>query len=154
MPEVAVITDTSCLIALSNIDSLDLLKSLYSAIIITPEIEEEFGYKLPEWIIVQSVRNKKYQFILENTLDKGESSAIALALELGDVLLILDDLKGRKEALKLGFRITGTLGVLFKAKQLGLIDSMKLYIGKLKAIGFRIAEDIEFDLLKRSNEKL
>jgi predicted nucleic acid-binding protein len=85
-------------------------------------------------------------------LDLGEASAIALALELENVLLILDDLKGRVEAEKLGFRITGTLGILFKAKKLGLIPELKPFIEKLKDVGFRISDKIEFEILRKSNE--
>jgi predicted nucleic acid-binding protein len=73
-------------------------------------------------------------------------------LEKVDVLLILDDLKGRKEAEKLGFRITGTLGILFKAKKVGLITELKSLIEKLKVVGFRLSPKIEEEILRRSNE--
>jgi predicted nucleic acid-binding protein len=114
LPETIVIADTSCLIALSRIDTLDLLRQLYPHIVITEDIRNEFGERLPVWIEVMPVTNKKYQHLLERILDKGESSAIALAVTLENVLLILDDLKGRKEAQRLGFKITGTLGILFR----------------------------------------
>ena len=108
MPETIVITDTSCLIVLSKLGMLDILTKLYSNVVITEDIANEFGEPLPGWIKIKSIPNKKYQFLLEAILDKGESSAIALAIDLPDVLLIIDDLKGRKEALRLGLRITGT----------------------------------------------
>ncbi len=152
MPDIVVIADTSCLIALSKIEAIELLKELYEEIYITEEIAVEFGEVIPEWINVENVKNKKYQQLLDLYLDLGEASAIALALEKADVLLILDDLKGRKEAEKLGFRITGTLGVLFKAKKIGLITELKSYVEKLKAVGFRLSPTIEEDLLRKSNE--
>jgi predicted nucleic acid-binding protein len=130
MPDIAVIADTSCLIALSKIEAIELLNELYEEVFITEEIALEFGENLPEWITIENVKNKKYQQLLELHLDIGEASAIALALEKIDVLLILDDLKGRKEAEKLGFRITGTLGILFKAKKQGLIVELKTYVEK------------------------
>ena len=46
-----IISDTSCLIALSKIDKLDLLKDLYSEIIITKEVYLEFGDSLPDCIL-------------------------------------------------------------------------------------------------------
>ena len=98
MPEIVVIADTSCLIALSKIKALELLHSMYKKVIITKEIASEFGEPLPKWIIIKQVKEKKYQHFLENILDAGESSAIALASEIPNVLLILDDLKARKEA--------------------------------------------------------
>lgn len=152
MPDIVVIADTSCLISLSKIEAIELLKELYEEIYITEEIAFEFGEKIPEWIKIENVKNKKYQQLLDLYLDLGEASAIALALEKADVLLILDDLKGRKEAEKLGFRITGTLGVLFKAKKIGLITELKSYVEKLKAVGFRLSPTIEEDLLRKSNE--
>jgi predicted nucleic acid-binding protein len=75
----------------------------------TKEMSEEFGELLPEWIVIKEVTNKKYQQILELSLDKGEASAIALSLELQNVLLILNVLKARKEAKRLGLIFTGTL---------------------------------------------
>lgn len=152
MPNIIVIADTSCLIALSKIEAIELLKELYEEIYITEEIALEFGESLPEWIRIENVKNKTYQQLLDLYLDLGEASAIALALEKVDVLLILDDLKGRKEAEKLGFKITGTLGILFKAKKVGLIPELKSYIEKLKDVGFRISPKIEEDILRKSNE--
>ena len=152
MHDIIVIADTSCLIALSKIEAIGLLKELYQEIYITAEIALEYGESLPEWIIIKEVKNKRYQQILHLILDLGEASAIALALEMDDVLLILDDLKGRKEAEKLGCRITGTLGVLFKAKSVGLIKELKIHIENLKSAGFRISPKIEEEILRRSNE--
>lgn len=152
MPDIAVIADTSCLIALSKIEAIELLKELYEEVFITEEIALEFGENLPAWITIENVKNKKYQQLLELHLDIGEASAIALGLEKVDVLLILDDLKGRKEAEKLGFRITGTLGILFKAKKQGLIAELKTYVEKLKVAGFRLSSKIEEDILRKSNE--
>jgi len=152
MPNITVIADTSCLIALSKIEGIELLKELYQEVYITEEIAFEFGETLPEWIRIENVKNKKYQQLLDLYLDLGEASAIALALEKVEVLLILDDLKGRKEAEKLGFRITGTLGILFKAKKEGLITELKPYIEKLKAVGFRLSSKIEEEILRKSNE--
>jgi predicted nucleic acid-binding protein len=152
MPNITVIADTSCLIALSKMEAIELLKELYEEVYITKEIALEFGESLPKWVRIENVKNKKYQQLLDLYLDIGEASAIALALEKVDVLLILDDLKGRKEAEKLGFRITGTLGVLFKAKKMGLITELKSYIDKLKVVGFRLSPKIEEDILRKSNE--
>ena len=152
MLNITVIADTSCLIALTKIEAINLLKNLYEEVYITDEIALEFGESLPEWIRIENVKNKKYQQLLDLYLDLGEASAIALALEKVDALLILDDLKGRKEAEKLGFRITGTLGILFKAKKVGLIPELKSYVEKLKVVGFRISPKIEEEILRKSNE--
>ncbi len=153
MPDRIVIADTSCLIALTNIEAIYILKELYQEVFITEEIFNEFGEPVPEWIKIEKVRNEKYKKLLDQVLDSGEASAIALALDFENVLLVLDDLKGRKEAEKLGFRITGTLGILFKAKQLGIIKELTIYFEELKNAGFRISEKIEKEILKRSIKK-
>ena len=152
MLEMVVITDTSCLIALTKTDTLGILSKMYHRVIITEDIRDEFGEPLPVWIEIMPVVDKKYQQLLEKTLDSGEASAIALAITLEDVVLILDDLKARKEAKRLGFKITGTLGVLFRAKQKGLIPALKPYIDKLQAIDFRISPLVVKELLTLSDE--
>lgn len=80
---------------------------------------------MPEWFDVKSPVNKTYQRILEASLDLGEASAIALAIEEKDSLLIIDELKGRKFAEQLGLNFTGTLGLLILAKQKGILASIK-----------------------------
>lgn len=152
MPNSIVISDTSSLILFDKIGELDLLNKVYDSIITTPEIAGEFGESLPDWIRIVEVKDKKYQEFLETQVDLGEASAIALAQEIADSILLLDDLKARKLAGKLNFRFTGTLGVFHKAKQLGLIDKIKPLLDKLLLTNFRISENIITELLKLNNE--
>ena len=147
-----VIADTSVLIVLEKVQELSLLKELYQSIIITPEVKEEFGKSLPGWVKVEAVRDEKYLKFLSAYLDIGEASVIALSEEKEDPLLILDDLKARKNALRIGVPFTGTLGVLQKAKDLGLIKVIKPQIQKIEKAGFRISPKIIHELLKRNNE--
>jgi len=95
-----IISDTSCIIVLDKIGELNILKELYGTVILTKKIKEEFGSTLPGWFEIKKVKDLNYQKILETIVDKGEASAIALALELDNPLLIIDDLKGRKLAKK------------------------------------------------------
>ena len=147
-----IISDTSCFIILSKIEKLDLLKSVYGEIITTSDIVEEFGEKLPDWIIVENVVDKSRQRILELQIDRGESSAIALALEIQNSTLILDDFKARKIAQQLGISFTGTIGVIIKAKLNGIIPSIKPYLEKIKETNFRISAEIELQALKEAKE--
>ena len=151
MPKV-VISDTSTLILFQKIDEFNLLHKVYGELYTTPEIAEEFGEKLPDWIKIQAVSDKKYQGLLETQVDIGEASAIALASEFQDVLLVLDDLKARKLATRLKYKITGTLGVIQRAKQLAYIDKVKPLIDKLLLTDFRVAENIIEEILKINNE--
>jgi predicted nucleic acid-binding protein len=78
----------------------------------TFEIELEFGQKLPNWVKITSPIDKTKQKFLETQLDKGESSALTLAFEMNDSILILDDNKARKIASKLNLKYTGTIGII------------------------------------------
>ncbi|MEX0997227.1 MAG: DUF3368 domain-containing protein [Flavobacteriaceae bacterium] len=151
MPKI-VISDTSTLILFHKIEEFNILEKVYGELITTPQVAQEFGEELPNFIKIQQVTDKKYQDFLESQIDSGEASAIALATEYDDVLLILDDLKARKLALQLKFKITGTLGVIHKAKQMGLINNVKPLINKLIATNFRISETIVDEILKLNNE--
>jgi predicted nucleic acid-binding protein len=123
MPK-TIISDTSCLIILTNIGELDLLRRTYGSIVTTVEIAIEFGERLPEWVIIENVSDKQKQQLLEMQIDKGESSAIALALETPDCTVILDDFRARKIAEQLGVNYTGTIGVIIRAKINGVIPSI------------------------------
>jgi predicted nucleic acid-binding protein len=107
---------------------------------------------LPAWFKIENPVNKTYQKILEASLDKGEASAIAFAIEQHDCLLIIDDYKGRTLAEKLGIKITGTLGVIVSAKLHGHINSVKPLLAKIKATDFRLDPDLEIRILKSSGE--
>lgn len=147
-----VISDTSCFIILSNIGELDLLFKVFGKVITTGVIAEEFGECLPEWVEVIPVKDGYRQMLLEMQIDKGESSAIALALEIPDCILVLDDFKARKIASKLNLLYTGTLGVIIKAKRIGVIPSIKPFLEKIRKTNFRIAPDLELQALKEAGE--
>jgi predicted nucleic acid-binding protein len=147
-----VISDTSVLIVFSKVEQLDILKELYSKVYTTPEIVEEFGESLPDWVVIESVKDKKYQESLETQIDKGEASAIALAKEFDDCLILLDDLKARRLAEKLNLSFTGSLGIVHKAKQMGIIDRVKPIILKLIESEFRISDALVSEILRLNNE--
>lgn len=85
-------------------------------------------------------------------LDLGESSSIALAIEIGNCILILDDIKARKIAQQLGIKISGTLGIILSAKKLGVISLVKPIIDKIKKTNFYISENLEAEILYLSGE--
>jgi predicted nucleic acid-binding protein len=147
-----IISDTSCFIILANIGEIELLRKLYGQITTTIEIASEFGEPLPDWVDIVSVNDKSKQKLLELQIDKGESSAIALALETNDCTIILDDIKARKIASLLGLNYTGTIGVIVKAKLQGVIPSIKPLIEKIREANFRLSREIELQALKQANE--
>ena len=151
MPSV-VISDTSCFIILSKIDELDLLYKVYENIFTTPEIVAEYGEALPEWVKITSVKDKYRQQLLEMQLGKGESSAMALSLEMPDSIVILDDYKARKAAEILNLKFIGTIGLIIKAKLMGVIPSVKPLLQKIKQTNFRLSIDMEQYAIKEAGE--
>ena len=143
-----IISNTSCLIVLDNIGMLDVLKELYGKVFITEEVSKEFGKTVPDWIEVRKVSDNKYLKLMKNFVDLGEASTIALAVETDDIVIILDDLKARKLAQKLNLKITGTIGVLIKARKRNIIASTQEVLNKLRNEGFRISDEIEKEFLK------
>jgi predicted nucleic acid-binding protein len=137
-----VISDASCLIALNNIGLLNVLNELYYEVLITQEVKNEFGEPLPIWIKIVSVQNLQKKRELEEVLDAGEASSIALSLEIEDSILIIDELKGRKIASSLNIKIIGTIGILILAYKKGLIKDLISVILKLVNNGFRLSDDL------------
>jgi predicted nucleic acid-binding protein len=90
--------------------------------------------------------------LIESFVDKGEASAIALALESENSLLIIDDRKGRKFARQLGLSIIGTIGIIVDAKLAGFIPSVKPLLVKIKTTNFRITEELELLILQKAGE--
>lgn len=138
-----VIADASCIIVLEKIGRLAILQNLFKSITITPEVMQEYGNVLPNWIQVESVQDKIRQQLLEITLDKGEASAIALSLEKQNGLLLIDEKRGRKIAEELNLKLTGTLGILIRAVERGLIPSIRTEIEKLEQVAFRMSNDLK-----------
>lgn len=85
-------------------------------------------------------------------LDKGEAEVIVLSIEIGADFTLLDDYEARQKARLYGLKITGTLGVLLKAKYKREIKSIKDEIIKLKQTGFRISEQLEYKILQEAGE--
>ena len=102
---------------------------------------------------IEDPSNKHYQEILYLTVDSGEASAIALAMEKSDCLLILDDLKARKLAKELGLRYTGTAGILLDAKELGFINSVTEVLQKVRTTNFRLTPELESKIIKKAGEE-
>ncbi len=147
-----VISDTCTLIIFQKIEEFDLLNKVYGDLLTTPEIAEEYGEDLPDWIKIKAASDKKYQEFVETQVDRGEASAIALAREYENVLLILDDLRARKLANRLNLKVTGALGIIVKAKQKGLVEKVKPLLDKLLLTNFRVSEKIIEEILRLNNE--
>ncbi len=112
----------------------------------TPDIVKEFIENLPEWLEVRQA-----QFLFDITLDKldaGEREAIVLAEELNADVLVMDERSGREAALKRNLPVVGTLGLLERAAEKGLID-FSATLQELKSNGFFMSPALEKDFIER-----
>lgn len=150
MPGV-IVCDTSCLILFHKIGEMDLLEKLFGRVTVTKTVVKEFNQRIPDWIDVVEPA-KDIQKGLAGYLDSGEASAIAMAAEHPDSLLIIDETKGRKAAKELGISVTGSLGVLITAKEKGHLQAIKPVLEKIRQTNFRISQELIELVLERVNE--
>lgn len=155
-----VVSDTSSISNLLQIGLVEVLFELFGEITITPSVKREL-YVVPDhesqmkklgWIKVKSPQNQKMVAQLLAKLDLGESESITLAIEENAQYLIIDEQKGRYIANSYGVKVIGILGVLIKAKQEGLIKSVKPSIDKLTQVGFWLDKKLIEKVLKQLGE--
>jgi predicted nucleic acid-binding protein len=160
VPEV--ISNTSPLQYLFQIERLDLLKALYGSIIVPEGVVQELavgrakGYPLPEveslpWIDIRKAPHEGFLPVAVD-LGQGEREVLALAVEIPDALAILDDGLARHYARILGLEFTGTLGILLRAKDAGLLDLVGPAIRQLQELGFRLAGATRIAVLELAGE--
>ena len=152
------VSNTSPLIAFKHAELLEKLSQLFQRIVVPPSVMRELSVKEKKYfqslgfLSVEEPRDRRLVAVLETVVDEGEAEAIALALEKGS-LLVIDDLKGRKLARRLGLRIIGTLGLLKTLKLKDLIKEVKPAIKRLKEKGFYINNNLVDSLLRDLGEK-
>lgn len=157
-----VVSDTSPITNLLQVNQLHLLEKLFGSVIITPEVyaelsELDFQKKNLDglmWLSVSEPHNKTLIKDLQKYIDSGEASSIALALELKADYLLIDEHKGREEAEKLGLKITGIIGVLLRAKNEGHITLVKPILIQLQQqANFRIHPKLYSKALEIAGEE-
>ncbi len=162
MPERLVIANTSPLLYLHQIGHFDLLRALYGGIAVPPAVQAELRAGVQanlnvsdleklSWVEVKAVQSKALIPAIVD-LGPGEAEVIALGLESPGSLLILDDQLGRRVAALNHLTYTGTLGVLIKAKQAGLVRSVGPAIQRLRAAGHWLSDELVKLILAQAGE--
>jgi predicted nucleic acid-binding protein len=125
-----VVSDSSPLIVLNNINHIDVLPKLFGEVIIPPAVASElslpsrprsvrdFVSSGPNWLRIQ--RPAKVQQIPE--LHLGELEALSLAIELRAEIVLVDERKAYRRAVALRLNAIGTVRVLEQAAAERLID--------------------------------
>ncbi len=159
-----VVSNTSPLTNLAAIGQFELLRHLYGELHIADGVGEELnaaGTHWPgcdevaaaSWVQRHAVQNHTLVIALRRDLDRGEAESIALALELGADLILLDEKEGRHAALRMGLHIVGVVGVLLEAKARGAIGELRPQLDGLRQIaGFYLSESLYQSALQLAGE--
>jgi predicted nucleic acid-binding protein len=119
-----IVSNSTPLIHFARIGQLDLLRDFFGKVMIPPAVYDECvvqgkAYRdaqliaQAEWLETKAVNDRNLVILLNAELDRGESEAIALALQQQTDLLLLDDAEGRGKARRIyGLKYTGTVGLL------------------------------------------
>lgn len=157
-----VICNTSPIQYLYQSGHLSLLKDIYQKIVIPEAVLKEIedgrrlNFSLPDlqtisWIEIRAIKAHRMLSLI-TSLGQGEREVLSLGVESPDSVLILDDLLARRYANYLKLRFTGTLGILLKAKQLGLIPAIKPKLKRFEELKFRIDKKTYWRVLDIAGE--
>lgn len=161
MPD-RVICDTSPLFYLHRLRHLTLLQKLYRRILVPEAVVAELlagrnqGEDVPaltqyDWIEVHRVRTQNV-LPLTSDLGSGETEVLTLALEEPGSLVILDDRYAREVAAARNIRLTGTAGILVKAKRDGYLPAVKPLLDELERLGFHLSKVVQRNILACAQE--
>ena len=160
-----IVSNTTPISNLLHIDKISLLAELFGAVYIPEAVANEVNVifsSSSKWqkcleekqVIVQPISNTILAKQMVPLLHQGEAEAICLGLEKKAKLCLIDDKDGRIIAQSNNLPITGTLGILLKAKKTGLISSVKQLIDRLRAEHhFWVKEDMYQKVLHIAKEK-
>lgn len=158
-----VIVNSTPLIALCHVNQLDILQRLYGEIIIPQAVYKEISAKPDsickkqveaslDWIHVESIENELAKTMYKTQLHEGEVEVMILAKETDADIVIIDDANAKKHAKYLGLSVTGTLGVLIKAKNQGLIFELKPILEKMVENNIYLSDKLIRLCLQQVNE--
>lgn len=86
-------------------------------------------------------------------MDRGETEAIALAIDVAADQTLIDERRGRNVANEVGISVTGVIGILIESKRQGLISEVRASLNELIKLGFRVSGDVYKEALKIAQEE-
>jgi len=144
--------DASSLILLVRTAHLHLLKSLAPQLVVPEPVLEEIRAKGVEDATLRAVEASPWLSVIQGsfeqervgglTLGKGESAVLAWALSHPGAFAVLDDQRARSHALSLQIPVIGTLGVVLRAKRLGMIPLARPVVESLVAEGMYLSKSV------------
>lgn len=165
MPEAGrlVVVNTTPLITLALIGQVELLRLLYTQVLIPLAVQAEVLVGGPsgigiadlqraDWIRVTALRDPRRADLLLTDLDRGEAEVLVLAQEVKADLVIIDERLARRHAARLGLTLTGTMGVLLRAKNQGHVTAIRPLLEQLRQGGIWLSEEIVAETLQLAHE--
>jgi hypothetical protein len=161
---VIVVADTSVLINLCRVGQGGLFKTLFQDVVIPPAVAREFvrlaanvprfaDLTMPAGIREQSPTLSSPSVSAALALDPGEAAALSLAVEINADAVLLDERRAYEVARSLGLPAIGVLGILLRAKRVGILPQIKPVIQALQQeAGFWISQSLLKEVLKQAGE--
>ena len=159
------VSNTTPLIGLAIIERFNLLEQLFGEIYIPQAVYNEVVVAGKEiggakrevastsWIKKVPVKNRTAVEDLLIELDLGEAETIILAQEINADLVLMDEKKGRQKLSEQRRKKIGTVGILLKAKQEGILPAIRDDMMKLREMGFSISQPVIDGILEEVGEK-
>ena len=153
-----VIANSTPIIALSEIGLMEILKDLYGGVIIPNAVREEVTVKDARlldgygWVRHMAISNIAAKELFTSALHDGEVEVMILAKEIGADLVIIDDSVARRHAKHIGLTVTGTVGVLLRAKKSGIIEDVTTVLDDLIQNGFYISDTVYSEVISLAEE--
>lgn len=157
------VINTGPLIALvAATGDLAILRGLYSRIVVPFEVGEEIlvggqsGFAVPEFQTATFLEKQSTPAtigtFLHNSLDTGEASVIQTALDLGIASVCIDEAVGRRIARLNALAVTGSIGILLRAKQEGASLSIRSALENMRRHGIWLGKDTVDAAIKLAGE--
>ena len=140
MPETReIVINTGPIIALvAGLGSLEVLQ-MYHRVYVPFEVSQELlvnnqtrfaarEFAEAHWLEKGTAPLEISPYLL-NSLDLGESSVIQAALNMNIHTVCIDEMAGRRIARLNGLQVTGSVGILLRAKREGHLDSVRAAMG-------------------------
>lgn len=161
---IVVVSDTSPIRALNHLSLLPVLERLFGSVLITPAVESEllisssrfepFDVSKYDFIEVRAPRDNSKVDGFRAELDLGEAEALALALEVGAGIVLMDEKAGRKLVVRHNIVALGTVGVLLRAKKRGLVEAVMPLLDRLTdEINFHLSHDLKIQASRLAGEE-
>ena len=160
-----VVSNTTPLLGLASIQRFQLLEQLFGEIHIPQAVYDEAvvagreegdakrEVQAATWIKTVPAQDRLAVDVLLGELDLGEAEMIVLAREIGADWVLMDEKKGRRKLAQLDMPKIGTLGILLKAKQIGLLSTVQPEIARLRRFGFSISQAVVEAVLRQAGEQ-